>query len=124
MKTIQFETKIDGLTIVQDVDETIKYLKNGETVARCEFGDSMLPIFKSGQYARLTPCYNNPNIGDAVFCCVNGVWMIHLVWMVNKPSKQCLIGDTSGNMYGWTSEILAIATPMNYIQQTFFIKNE
>lgn len=106
--------KLDGLRVIQNLEEVIETLKEGETIARFEFGDSMMPIFESGQYARLTRLKELPQIGDAVFCCVNGYWMTHMVWMCNRASGQCLIGSTSGEIYGWTDEILALATPMPY----------
>ena len=115
MKNVNNPQTLDGLKVVQDIDEVVKTLQNGEAVARFEYGDSMQPILVNGQYARLTPTKTLPKIGDAVFCKVNGYWMTHMVWNVNEASKYCLIGSSDGDMYGWTNEVLAIATPMPYI---------
>ena len=116
MERVHNASIIDGLRVVQDMDEAVKTLKNGEMIARFEFGDSMRPILVSGQYARLSPIHDVPHIGDAVLCCVNGYWMTHMVWNVNYATKYCLIGTSQGDMYGWTNEVLAIATPLPYIE--------
>lgn len=104
-----------GIRVVQDIDEVVKALDNGEMVCRYEFGDSMQPILVSGQYARLIPLRGEiPNMGDAVFNCLDGHWNTHMVWNVNKASGYCLIGDSHGHLYGWTNKILAVAIPMPY----------
>lgn len=109
--------KLDGLRVIQDIDEVVKTLQNGETIARFEWGDSMQPVLTNGMYGRLTPIHEVPQVGDAVFCKVNGYWMTHMVWIVNRHTGYCLIGSTSGQLYGWTNEILAIATPMPYVEE-------
>lgn len=110
-------THLDGLRVVNDIEETVKSLENGEMVCRFEFGDSMKPILVSGQYARLTPIKGEtPNVGDVVLNSIGGQWNTHMVWNVNKASGFCLIGDSKGNYFAWTKKILAIATPMPYIQ--------
>ena len=117
-------TTICGCKVVQDVTEVIQKLTDGEVVYRYEFGDSMLPILSSGEYCRLTPIRNGEEaeIGDAVFCCVNGCWMTHLVWnKSNSASKEngtfYLIGSTWGEYYGWTNQVLAIAQGTNIIEE-------
>lgn len=106
------KTEINGIQIVQDIEDVVKELSNGNQVVRFEFGDSMKPIFNSGEYAVLTPIndVSEIEIGDAVFCKVNEHWMTHMVWIKNKDTNQCLIGSTSGDLYGWTDIILAKAT--------------
>lgn len=117
IKMVSNPSTLDGLKVVNSIEETIKTLESGETVARFEYGESMMPIFQSGQYARLTKLKGTPQVGDAVFCCVNGYWMTHMVWVINRHSGYALIGSTSGEMYGWTNQILATATPMPYIEE-------
>lgn len=117
LKVVENPQTLDGLRVIQEIDEVVNTLKQGECIARYERGDSMQPILVSGQYARLTPLRNKPKNGDAVFCCVNGHWMTHMVWVSNEDSGQCLIGSTSGQLYGWTNEILALAQPMPYIEK-------
>lgn len=117
MKNIEIvnnPSTLHGLRVVQNIEDVIKALKDGETIARYEFGSSMRPILVSGQYARLEPLKEEPQIGDAVFCCVHGHWMTHMIWMKNRHSGSYLIGSTSGQMYGWTNKVLAIAKPMPF----------
>lgn len=117
IKIVKNPEKLDGLRVVQNIDEVVKTLQSGETIARFEFGSSMMPIFRSGQYARLTRIHKcDIKIGDAVFCCVNGYWMTHMVWQYNSATGYALIGSTQMEMYGWTNEILAVATPMPYVE--------
>lgn len=110
---------LQGLKVIQDIEEVVSTLKQGETVARFEYGSSMRPIFESGQYARLRKLGQDEQaeIGDAVFCKVCGYWMTHMVWMKNRATGYYLIGSSSGEMYGWTNEVLAIATPMPFIEE-------
>ena len=116
-KKVKSPSRLDGLRVINNTDEMVKILSEGETIAHFEWGTSMHPIFPNGGYCRLTPTKEIPNSGDAVFCCVDGVWMTHMVWVANKASGQCLIGSTSGSLYGWTDKILAVATPMPYIEE-------
>lgn len=108
---------LDGLKVVNNHQEMVEIISKGETIAHFEWGDSMSPILVDGQYCRLVKTNETPQVGDAVFCCVNGQWMTHMVWVVNRHSGQCFIGSTSGSLYGWTDEILAIAIPMPYIEE-------
>lgn len=109
---------LDGLRVLNDIEETVKALENGEMVCRYEFGESMSPILVSGQYARLIPLKGEtPNVGDAVLNNISGHWNTHMVWNVNKASGFCLIGDSKGNYFAWTKNVLAIAVPMAFIEQ-------
>lgn len=116
IKFVENPSTLDGLKVVNNIGDTVETLKNGEAIARFEFGNSMMPIFRSGQYARLTPLKEEPREGDAVFCNVDGCWMTHMVIRYNRHTGYALIGSTHGAVYGWTKIILAIARPMNYIE--------
>ncbi len=104
--------QIDGLEIVQDIDDVVYNIENGIPVVRFEYGDSMKPIFVSGEYAVLTPIksIDEIKVGDAVFCKLGNYYMTHMVWIKNEATNQFLIGSSSGRMYGWTDVILAKAT--------------
>lgn len=119
IEMVNHPEKLDGLRVVQNIDEVVKSISDGETIARFEFGNSMRPVLCSGQYARLVPLHGSDDvqIGDAVFCNVGGYWMTHMVWNKNRHSKQYLIGSSSGEMYGWTDIVLATAIPMPYIEK-------
>lgn len=116
MEYLKNETTVDGLKVIEDINEAVKVLENGETIAHWEWGESMMPILQSGQYVRLTPCYTTPDVGDIVLGYVNSHWTCHLALKVNKASGWCQIGTTNGEEIGWTKDILAIGKPMPYIQ--------
>lgn len=107
---------INGVINIQDEDEVIEHLKNGVAVSRYEYGDSMSPLFVSGEYAILQPInsIDDVKIGDAVFCKVDGYYLTHLVWL--KSNGYCLIGSSHGGLNGWTNEVYAIATKTNKIR--------
>ena len=107
-------SSIDGLRVVQDPKLVITSVRNHTHCCRYEFGDSLYPILESGQFCELAPITEKVNVGDIVFCKVNGHYMTHMVDLVNESSGYCRIVDTSGNIFGWTKEIFAIATPIPY----------
>lgn len=121
-KYVKSPTEINGVRVVNNAGDAFEALMNGETVARFEYGDSMMPILRSGEYCILHPVTdtNQVNIGDAVFCKVEGYLMTHMV--INKTTSHVdkpyfLIGDTNMNIYGWTSDIYAIAKGTNIVEE-------
>ena len=112
---------INGIKVINSPHLAIDMLNNGIELARFEFGNSMSPKLLSGEYCILKPLKNGEeaNVGDAVFCKVNGIVMTHMVLSKkNKDSKvEYLISDTYGNIYGWTSEIYAIAHGTNVLEK-------
>lgn len=119
MEIVKSPTTIHGIRVVQDEEEARKALMNGETVCRFEYGKSMEPILRNGEYAKLTPITNVDEIkrGDAVFCRVHGVLMTHMVWEISDCSyngeKWFKIGSSMSSIFGWTNEVYAIARGMN-----------
>lgn len=102
---------LHGIRIVQDYMDAIKALKNGERITRFEFGESMSPILLSGEYAVITPIGEEMpkiNIGNALFCNVNGIPMIHAVKDIDNE-KGFLIGTTQGDILGYTTVLYGIA---------------
>ncbi|MBR6516925.1 MAG: hypothetical protein IKT40_08845 [Bacilli bacterium] len=126
---VQNPEKVNGVQVVNDAFQAIALLEDGHAVARFEFGDSMSPLLKSGEYCILEPMRDNmeAEIGDAVFCNVNGYVMTHMVLMKakndadDKPYYQ--IGSTSGDIYGWTNVIYAIAHGTRVLEKESFIEN-
>ena len=106
---------INGVVVENDAFKALEMLKNGQAVARFEYGDSMSPILLSGEYCILCPFLHGreANIGDAVFCNVNGYLMTHMVLMksrnVSDDKPYYLIGSTNGQTYGWTNKVYALA---------------
>lgn len=113
MKKVKNPSKINGIKVVNEIGEAIKALQENRAIARFEFGDSMHPILKNGEYAIITPIkdVDEVKIGDAVFCEVNGYPMTHMVLMKSNSAngKLFLIGSSRFEIYGWTNTIYGIA---------------
>lgn len=82
----------------------LERLKKGETFITSERGNSMSPIIKSGQNHKLAPVeLKDCNVGDVVFCKVNGNFYTHLVKA--KGQRGLLIGNNKGGVNGWTKQV-------------------
>lgn len=121
--------EIDGIEVVQDIDEAVKETNEGRTVCRYEWGDSMTPILRHGEYAKLIPISENTEIkrGDAVLCKLDNeydsstpFYMTHMVWEISNSSYNgkpwYKIGSSSTSIYGWTQDIYALAVGMNVFE--------
>ena len=128
MAIVNFPQEINGIRVVQSDEEVVKALKNGETVCRYEWGDSMTPVLKNGEYANLTPIkdINEVQRGDAVFCVLHddmgGSWpMVHQVWEISDASHTgklwFKIGSTGTSVFGWTNEVYGIAKGTDIFQE-------
>jgi hypothetical protein len=85
-------------------------LKDGETIISKEVGNSMVPLIRSRQSVKLTPCtYLQVKKGDIVYCRVHGKHYTHLVKAVN-PKRGCLITNANGHENGWTRNIYGKVT--------------
>lgn len=116
--------EIDGVPVVQDEFQVAKMLEEGSVVCRFEWGNSMHPILRHGEYAVLTPVRNKDEIkcGDAVFCKMpSGYYMTHMVIGISDcgfdGEKWFHIASTQGISYGWTKDVLAIARGMNVFER-------
>ena len=124
LKTVSSPKFINDVIVVNEIYEAVSYLKeNKKPIARFEFGDSMQPILKNGEYCIITPIesLNDVNVGDAVLCEVNGYLMTHMVISKSTASNRTpyfLIGDTNMNIYGWTNNIYGIAHGTSYIEKS------
>lgn len=120
------DKKIKGYLVVQDEAEAAKCLANGQAVSRFEYGDSMQPILRNGEYAILHPItdINAVKRGDAVFCRFgdgdNSYYMTHMVADILESPKThekfFAIESTDGYRFGWTPYILAIAESTGIIE--------
>lgn len=80
-------------------------LQNGETFITSEKGNSMVPRIHSGQKHKLAPAtWEDVQVGDIVYCKVNGRFYTHLVKAKNDE-RGCQIGNNRGNINGWTKQI-------------------
>lgn len=121
--------KIKGYKVVQDEYEAAQCLQKGETIARFEFGNSMYPILKNGEYAILHPIKKQDEIkcGTAVFCWMpfkgSGYYMTHLVTNIRHVPDTNIteyqISSTDGVIFGWTDKILAVAESTDIIEPLF-----
>jgi hypothetical protein len=83
----------------------LEKLQNGETFITSEKGNSMVPLIHSGQEHKLSPAsVEDVEVGDIVYCKVNGKFYTHLVKAVD-PNKGCLIGNNKGRINGWTKSV-------------------
>lgn len=83
--------------LMQDLEE------KGEGIMTC-FGSSMMPIFKTKQ-TMLFKKFDRYEIGDCVFCKVNGRFIdCHLIIKKNK-NKGYLISNNHNHINGWTRKI-------------------
>lgn len=126
-KKVKYPTKINGIRVVNDINDAIKELENKRTIARFEFGESMSPILKNGEYAIVTPIQNisDVKIGDAVLCEVNGYPMTHMVLMKSNSGSEpfFLIGSSHFEIYGWTNKIYGIAHGTDVCEEEDFFEN-
>lgn len=117
---IAVETETDKPLYIQDEAEVVKALQDGHRVMRYEFGDSMHPIFKSGEYALLIPkkqLKRHIRQGDAIFCKLGEWYITHMVWQYSNG--YYLIGSSLGNLNGWVHEnqVYALARPTGKIKK-------
>ena len=79
-------------------------LKAGETIILIGFGQSMVPILRSGQPALVEPVTINTVLkkNDVVFAKVNGHFYLHKIAAV-KNGNTYLIANNHGHANGWVS---------------------
>lgn len=125
-------TEINGVRVVQDEREVLEALNNGEIICRFEWGDSMHPILKNGEYAKLIPIKDMTKVkrGDAVFCKIKDeesggeYYMTHMVWEISTSSHDgnekpwFKIGSSMTTIFGWTQDVYAIAIGMNVFESS------
>lgn len=121
---------IDGFKVVNDENEILKCLQNNETIMHYEFGDSLFPILKSGEYCRIRPTKpKDVRKGDPVFCSFDYIhpethteekaYMVHRCTDIyNRDGVLYFkIETTGGYCYGWTKDVYGIAESTNIFQQ-------
>lgn len=105
LKVDEFK-EINGVEVVQDIEEAKLSVLNGKTVARYEFGDSLFPLVHSGEYLKLVPLAETEKIEpkDIVLCEVHGCLMAHMIYTATKFNNKeyYFIASTHGTFYGWT----------------------
>ncbi len=79
-------------------------LRAGETIILIGFGQSMVPILKSGQPALVEPVTDSTPLkkNDVVFAKVNGHFYLHKISAI-KNGNSYLIANNHGHANGWVS---------------------
>lgn len=104
--------------------ELILALSQKKSAARFEYGDSLSPMVRSGEYCILRPVSEADEIkvGDIVFCLVQTIdgqkfYMTHMVLNISSSghdkTKWYQIGSSWGEIFGWSNKILAKAEGTN-----------
>lgn len=85
----------------EDVN-TAKKLQAGEKCIVQGFGQSMIPIIKSGQKCEISPVIDDTVLdkGDIVFVKVNGHFYLHKISAIKGERFQ--ISNNHGHVNGWT----------------------
>lgn len=76
---------------------------NGEGTMTC-FGNSMLPIIKSGETLKFVK-QDKYDVGDIVFCKVKGRWIDAHKIIKKNDQRGYLIANNKGHENGWTHSI-------------------
>ena len=63
---LSLEMPYSGGHTDNDIVEAVNELKKGNTIARFEYGDSMMPILKNGEYGIPVPNYTDENVSTKV----------------------------------------------------------
>jgi signal peptidase I len=79
----------------------VEKLKRGETHETRAAGRSMQPLVMDKERIRVRPIDREPEVGDIVFCKVNGRFMRHLI--TARKGDQYQISNNHGHVNGWTS---------------------
>lgn len=96
----------------------INRLQKGESFITSEKGNSMFPLYKSGEKHLVTPIsWKDCVPGDVVFCKVKGSCFTHKVYAINED-KGCLIGNLKGHMNGWTKNVYGKAHKLDQSLKT------
>ena len=125
-KIVNNPKEINGIDVVQDPYIIKAKLKAKEEVYHWEFGDSLSPLIRSGEYCNIKPCLpTEVKRGDCVFCILkdrngNEYPMVHQVWEISDASHNgelwFKIGSTMSTIFGWTNRVYGIAKGTNIYQ--------
>lgn len=110
----------ENLEVVQSYGEILKRLLQGKSVVHWEGGNSLHPIIRDMEYCKILPIYyKNVKKGMCVFCELeDGTLMVHRVNdIITRNDRHWFqIGDTWGNVFGWSKDIFGLAEPTNIFQ--------
>ena len=124
---------IEGFRVVDNGEEILKCLQNGETVMHWEGGHSMHPILMHMEYCKITPIEKLSQedkdfsleflVGKPEFCPFNypgygDVYMVHRCTEIIQRDDETYykIEGTDGTQFGWTTDVYGIAESTGYFQ--------
>lgn len=126
-KLVNNPEKINDIRVAKNYDEVMEAMRNHESVMYYEFGDSLYPLVRSGEYVHITPCVPiDVKRGDVVFCILedragNECPMVHQVWEISNASHTgelwFKIGSTMSTIFGWTTRVYGIARGTDVFQE-------
>lgn len=120
--------ELNGYRVVQEGEDIMKALTNGETVMHWEAGDSMFPLIMHMEYCKIRPVKKEEvNIGDPVFCGmkyrdengeIHDYYMVHRCTeiIVRDEQRYFKIESTGDQFFGWTKDVYGIAEKTNIFQ--------
>jgi SOS-response transcriptional repressor LexA len=85
------------------------------------FGNSMLPILKSGSLLTFTK-KENYETGDIVFCKVKGRFIDAHIIIKTDTNKGYLIANNHGYENGWTNRIYGCVIEAQFQDKTIYVK--
>ena len=87
-------------------------LAKGNEVSMKVFGQSMMPIIKSGSLLTFK-AFDTYEIGDVVFCCVRGRYIdAHKITKLDA-NKGYMIANNKGHENGWTRQVYGKVIKIN-----------
>ena len=90
-------------------ERAMRELNENGTTRMKVFGNSMLPIIKSGSLLEFTR-QQEYEVGDIVFCKVRGRYIdAHKITKI-QPNRGYMIANNKGHENGWTKTIYGKAT--------------
>lgn len=132
MKEIVNQPKeLKGYRVVQDGDDIMKALMDGETVMHWESGYSMYPLLSHLEYCKISPYESQGHpervIGKPVFCKflyrgedgeIHDAYMVHRCTEIHERDGEVYyrIDSTNGQCYGWTKDVYGVAESTNIFQ--------
>ncbi len=83
----------------------VTHLQNGEECILVGYGQSMMPIIRSGQSVKVTPMTEEVTLekDDIVFCKVNRHFYIHKISAIKNNNNSYQISNNHGHINGWIS---------------------
>ena len=90
--------------------KAVELLSEGKKYSMKVFGNSMLPLIKSG--STVTLLKTDYEVGDVVLSKIKGNWLTHKITKVSNDGRY-MISNNKGRDNGWTSKIFGRVIEVN-----------